>query len=97
MLTKEDTEMNVAWGRALVGIGVIVAFLSLGALEIFTARLPAMESSTGREHPGDVAASLGQDILDGPSQLAGRDSDAMSVNERSESDRTVVATDGWRQ
>jgi hypothetical protein len=93
MLTKEGTEMSVAWGRALIGIGVIVAFLTLGALEILTARLPASEPVAGQVSPDNEAAEPWQDFLDVRPQFAGRDPGATSVNERTETDSAVVAAE----
>jgi hypothetical protein len=64
MIADEDREMNVAWGRALIGIGVIVALLALGALEMLTARLPADEVVLGQARPDSRATGSSEDVLE---------------------------------
>jgi hypothetical protein len=91
MRTEEDTGMNLGWGRVLIGIGVIIALLTLGALEVLTARLPADEPLAGQANPDNGAAGPWQDFLDGRPQLAAHDRGAPSVDEKSETDRAVVA------
>jgi hypothetical protein len=90
MIAKEDTEMNFGWGRVLIGIGVIVALLALGALEVVTTRLSPGEAVVEQRDPDDAAAGPWRDFLDMRAQFTGQDLGA-SVNERSEADRAVAA------
>ena len=61
MITEGDTEMNAGWGRVLIGVGVIIAFLALGALEVLTARLPAGVTGGGA---GQFRRRVGGDRAD---------------------------------
>ena len=87
MLTEEDTKMNVAWGRALIAVGAIVALLTLGALEMLTARLPAGEPVAGLSNSDDGRAEPWRDFLDTRSEVEDRNVGSTPVNERSEGDR----------
>lgn len=87
MNAKEDTEMNIAWGRVLIGIGIIIAFLTLGALEVITARRPAGEGLVGQATSDSEAAEPWQDFL----EMRGHDLGAPSINERAETENAVVA------
>jgi hypothetical protein len=98
MITKGDTEMNTGWGRVLIGIGVIIAFLALGALEVLTARLPAGgDGLVGQANSDNGSARTAQDYLDVRGHVTSREPDAASLDERSEAGRAVAAADGvWR-
>ncbi len=94
MLTKGNMEMSTGWGRVLIGIGVIIAFLALGALEVLTARLPAGgDGLVGQANSDNGSAGTGQDYLDMRGHLTSREPDAASVNERNEAGRAVAAAD----
>jgi len=95
MITKEDTEMNTGWGRVLIGIGVIVMFLALGALEVFTARLPGDgETQVGQANSDSASAGPWQDYLDVRGPETSRQPDAAPVYERSGADGAVAAAPG---
>jgi hypothetical protein len=90
MIAREDTEMNVAWGRVLIGIGVILAFLALAALEVFTARLPTRQLLVGKADSGHGTVGRGQDVLDVRTRFASHDAGAASVDEKSEEGRGLL-------
>ena len=95
MITKGDTEMNSGWGRVLIGIGVIIVFLALGALEVLTARLPTGGGAlVGQADSDNGSAGPWQDFLDVRGHGANHEPDAASVSERSAVDRAVVAVHG---
>lgn len=96
MNAREDTEMNIAWVRVLVGIGVIIAFLTLGALEVLTARRPAGEGLVGQATSDNEARGPWQDFLEMRPQFGDRDLGEPSINERVETGRAVAAAqDAW--
>ena len=64
MTAKEDTEMNDTWSRVLIGTGVIVAFLTLGALEMLTSRMPTDGSLSAQTTAESRTARPSTDVLD---------------------------------
>lgn len=89
--------MNIAWVRVLVGIGVIIAFLTLGALEVLIARRPAGEGLMGQATSDNEAPGPWQDFLEMRPQSGSHDLGEPSGNERAETERAVVAAqDAWR-
>jgi hypothetical protein len=89
--------MNIGWGRMLIGIGVIVALLVLGALEVLTARLPAGVSLAEQARSDNSGAGPWQDFLDLGVQFPAPDHGVATVTERSESEGAIAVAQGpWR-
>jgi hypothetical protein len=86
MAAKTDTGTNVAWGRVLVGIGVIVALVALGALEVFTARFPADVARVGQAGVDDGSVRPDHDVFDARARFARHDPRGAPVDEGSETE-----------
>jgi len=89
MVTREYAEVDVAWGRVLIGIGVIIAVLALGALEVLTARFPVDVPHVGQGDIDDGGARQGQDALDMRARFARHDPGAVAVDEGNATEPTA--------
>jgi hypothetical protein len=96
MNARGDTQLRIAWGRALIAIGLVIAFLALAALEMLTARLPGPdEGVAGPANSDHHPVWPWGDSLDIRESGVSEKPDATSVTGRGEVDRAVaVASDG---
>jgi hypothetical protein len=95
MNAKRDTGMTIAWGRALIAAGLVIAFLALGALEMLTARLPlADEGLAGAASPDHDPTWPGGDSLDIRESGVSERPDAAPATGRGEADRAVAVANG---
>jgi hypothetical protein len=95
MKARENTPMRIAWGRALIAIGLVIALLALGALEMLTARLPgAVEGSAGAASSSHDPVRPWWDSLDIRKSGVSRQRDAASLTERGEAERALAVANG---
>jgi len=81
----------------VVGIGVILTFLVLGALEMLTARLPGGVPLAGQMTSDSPGGGPWQDFLDSGAQSPGADQSVAPVSEPSEREGAVAVAQGsWR-
>jgi hypothetical protein len=95
MNAEEDTPMRIAWGHALIAIGLVIAFLALGALEVLTARLPdAPEGLAAAASTDHAPVRPWWDSLDTRGSGVSETPGVASVTERGETHRAVAVGSG---